>query len=294
MERIEVLKTYKLYIGGQFPRTESGRYYTPEGKNGKALGNICQGSRKDFRNSVTAARKALSGGGGWKKRDAFNRSQILYRIGEMLEGRRAQFEDELKLQGSTASAARKEVEAAIDQCIYYAGWCDKYQQTFSSVNPVSSPHFNFSVYEAVGVVAAIAPEKSSLAGLLGTILPIIAGGNSCIVITSESKPLCAITLAEALATSDLPGGVVNIITGNRAELLPHIGTHMDVNAVVASDLSTEDKTSLLTDATHNLKRIILRKDDPAKSESPYPILSTQEIKTTWHPVESSIAGGAGY
>ncbi len=291
MERIEVLKTYKLYIGGQFPRTESGRYYTPEGKNGKPLGNICLGSRKDFRNSVVAARSAL---GGWKKRNPFNRSQILYRIGEMLEGRRAQFEDELKQQGSTAASARKEVETAIDQCIYYAGWCDKYQQTFSSVNPVASAHFNFSVYEAVGLVAAIAPEKSSLAGLLGTILPIIAGGNSCIVITSESKPLCAITLAEALATSDLPGGVVNIITGNRAELLPHIGTHMDVNAVVASDLSDDDKTSLRTDATHNLKRIILRKDDPAKSESPYPILSTQEIKTTWHPIESSIAAGSAY
>ncbi len=290
MKRIEVLKTYKLYIGGKFPRTESGRYYQPEGRGGKALGNICQGSRKDFRNAVVAARSATS----WGKRDPFNRSQILYRIAEMLEGRASQFEDELKQQGSTAAAARKEVETAIDQCIYYAGWCDKYQQTFSSVNPVASAHFNFSVYQPMGVVAVLAPEKSALAGLLGTILPIIAGGNTCVVLASESKPLCAITLSEALATSDLPGGVVNILTGNRDELLEHIGTHMDVNAVVASDVSDSHKASLRENAISNLKRAIFCKEDPAKTESPYPILATQEIKTTWHPVESSIAAGGGY
>lgn len=296
MKRIEVLKTYKLYIGGKFPRTESGRYYQPqgrskEGKAGKALGNICQGSRKDFRNAVVAARTAFSS---WGKSDPFNRSQILYRIAEMLEGRAAQFEDELKLQGSAPAAARKEVETAIDQCIYYAGWCDKYQQTFSAVNPVASAHFNFSVYQPTGVVAALAPEKSALAGLLGTILPIIAGGNTCVVLASETKPLCAITLAEVLATSDLPGGVVNILTGNRDELFEYIGTHMDVNAVVASDITEQQKSAIRGDATHNLKRVILRKEDPAKSESPYPILATQEIKTTWHPVESSIAAGSAY
>ena len=291
MKRIEVLKTYKLYIGGQFPRTESGRYYQPEGRSNKPLGNICQGSRKDFRNSVVAARAAL---GKWANRDPFNRSQILYRIAEMLEGRSAQFEAELHQQGSTAAAARKEVEGAVDMCIYYAGWCDKYQQTFSAVNPVASAHFNFSVYQPVGVVAALAPEKSSLLGLLGTILPIIAGGNSCVVLASESKPLCAITLAEVLATSDLPGGVVNILTGNRDELLEHISTHMDVNAVVASDLSEDHKASIRENATHNLKRVILLKEDPSKTESPYPILSTQEVKTTWHPIESSIAAGGAY
>jgi len=291
MERIEVLKTYKLYIGGQFPRTESGRYYSPEGKGGKKLGNICQGSRKDFRNAVVSARSAL---GKWAPRDPFNRSQILYRIAEMLEGRSSQFVEELQLQGSTPAATRKEVEAAVDRCIYYAGWCDKYQQTFSSVNPVASAHFNFSVYEPTGVVAAIAPEKSSLLGLLGTILPIIAGGNSCIVLASESKPLCAITLAEVLATSDLPGGVVNILTGNRAELLPVISTHMDVNAVVASDITNEQKSIIRENATSNLKRIVFCKQDPATAESPYPILTTQEIKTTWHPIESSIAGGSAY
>lgn len=291
MKRIEVLKTYKLYIGGKFPRTESGRYYTPEGRGGKALGNICQGSRKDFRNAVVAARAAA---GSWGKRDPFNRSQILYRIAEMLEGRAAQFEDELKQQGSTAAAARKEVQVAVDQCIYYAGWCDKYQQTFSSVNPVASAHFNFSVYQPMGVVAVFAPEKSALAGLLGTILPIIAGGNACVVLASERKPLCAITLAEVLATSDLPGGVINILTGNRDELLDHVSTHMDVNAIVASDLTDAHKATIKANATHNLKRVIIRKEDPAKSESPYPILATQEIKTTWHPIESSIAAGSGY
>lgn len=291
MERIEVLKTYKLYIGGKFPRTESGRYYTPKGKGAKDLGNICQSSRKDFRNAVVAARKAL---GSWAPRDPFNRSQILYRIAEMLEGRSAQFVEELSKQGATSAAARREVENAVDRCIYYAGWCDKYQQTFSSVNPVASAHFNFSVYEPVGVVTAIAPENSSLLGLLGTVLPIIAGGNTCVVIASESKPLCAITLAEVLATSDLPGGVVNILTGNRDELLPHISTHMDVNSVVVSDLKHEHLTALKSDSVSNLKRIVICKEDPAKSESPYPILATQEVKTTWHPVESSITGGSAY
>ncbi len=291
MSRIEVLKTYKLYIGGAFPRTESSRYYTPKGKGGKVLGNICLASRKDFRNSVTAARAAQ---GKWAARAAFNRSQILYRIGEILEGRSAQFIDELSQQGSTPAAARKEVAAAVDRCIYYAGWCDKYQQVFSSVNPVSSPHFNFSAYESMGVVAAIAPEKSSLLGLLGTLLPIIAGGNSCVVLASESKPLCAITLGEVLATSDLPAGVVNILTGNRSELLPHIGTHMDVNSVSAFDLTDEEKSTLREQAALNLKRISFHKQDASKTESPYLILNHQELKTTWHPIETSIAGGSAY
>ena len=207
MKRLEVLKTYKLYIGGQFPRTESGRYYKPIGANDNELGNICQSSRKDFRNAVVAARGAL---GSWAGKSAYNRSQILYRMGEMLEGRKAQFIEELQAQDSTAAAARKEVEESIDLCIYYSGWCDKIQQVFSSVNPVSSSHFNFSVYEPVGVVAAITPETSGLQGLVGTLLPIIAGGNSCVLLASKSKPLSSITFAECLATSDVPGGVINI------------------------------------------------------------------------------------
>lgn len=291
MDRVEILKTYKLYINGKFPRTESGRYYTPEGRGGKALGNICQSSRKDIRESVLASRGAL---GSWAPRAAFNRSQILYRIGEMLEGRRAQFEDELKKQGSTAAAARKEVETAIDLTIYYAGWCDKYQQVFSAVNPVSTAHFNFSVYEPVGVVAAIAPEDKALSGLLGTILPIIAGGNTCIVLASQSKPLSAITLAEVLATSDLPGGVVNILTGDRKELLPIFATHMDINSLVASDLTKAQISEIRKASTNNLKRIIIHSEDVSKLEDPYAILKTQEVKTTWHPIETSIAGGGKY
>ncbi len=291
MDRLEILKTYKLYINGKFPRSESGRYYTPEGRGGKALGNICQSSRKDLRESVLAARGAL---GNWAPRAAFNRSQILYRMGEMLEGRRAQFEDELKQQGSTAAAARKEVETAIDLAVYYAGWCDKYQQVFSAVNPVSTAHFNFSVYEPVGVVAAIAPENSALAGLLGTLLPIIAGGNTCIVLASTGKPLSAITLAEVLATSDLPGGVVNILTGDRKELLPIFATHMDINSLVASDLTKTQIADIKQASVNNLKRIVIHKEDVSKLEDPYAILKTQEIKTTWHPIETSIAGGGKY
>ncbi len=291
MERIEVLKTYKLYIGGQFPRTESGRYYIPPGPDGKMLGNICQSSRKDFRNAVVAARGGLSN---WAKRPAYNRSQILYRIGEMLEGRKAQFIDELVLQGSSTADAKTEVEAAVDRCIYYAGWCDKFQAVFSSVNPVSSSHFNFTVYEPVGMVAAIAPEDKALLGALGTILPIIAGGNSCVLLASQSKPLCAITLGEVLATSDLPGGVVNLLTGFRDELLPFMVSHKDVNAFVASDLSKTDLTKAREESIHNLKRIIHHQEDMATAESPYLILATQEIKTTWHPIESSISGGSKY
>lgn len=291
MERLEVLKTYKLYIGGQFPRTESGRYYTPTGADGKPLGNICQASRKDFRNAVVAARSAL---GGWAVRAAFNRSQILYRIGEMLEGRSAQFADELIKQGSTPAKAKKEVAEAVDRCIYYAGWCDKYQQVFSSVNPVASCHFNFSVYEPVGVVAAIAPEQNPLLALLETILPVIAGGNTVVILGAEKSPLSSITLAEVLATSDLPGGVVNILTGIREELLPFMVNHKDVNAFVASDLSNDDWKTAKEEAVHNLKRIIRRKDVISGPESPYPILETQEVKTTWHPIESSIAGGSKY
>ena len=291
MERLEVLKTYKLYIGGDFPRTESGRYYSPVGKDGTSLGNICQGSRKDFRNAVVSARSAL---GNWAPRAAFNRSQILYRIGEMLEGRRAQFEEELTIQGSSREEARAEVATAVDRCIYYAGWCDKYQQVFSSVNPVASSHFNFSIYEPVGVVAAIAPESSPLLGFLGTVLPIIVGGNTCVVLASEKSPLCAITLAEVLATSDLPGGVINILTGLRDELLPFMVSHMDVNAFVASDLTAAYQTLAKEESIHNLKRIVIADKEIAEEESPYPILATQEIKTTWHPIESSIAGGSKY
>jgi acyl-CoA reductase-like NAD-dependent aldehyde dehydrogenase len=198
MNRLEILKTYKIFIGGQFPRTESGRYYSPMNKKGEALANMCLSSKKDHRNAVVAARKAFAS---WSERTAFNRGQILYRIAEMLEGRKSQFVEELVKQGATAQKASAEVDLAIDRCVYYAGWCDKYQQVFSSVNPVASSHFNFSALEPMGVVGIIAPQTNSLIGLVSTILPVIAGGNSCVVLAAEQLPLCAITFAEVLATA---------------------------------------------------------------------------------------------
>lgn len=287
--RLEVLKTYKIYIGGQFPRTESGRYYTPVDKKGNALANMCLSSRKDLRNAVVAARKAF---GPWSERAAFNRSQILYRIGEMLEGRKAQFIEELMKQGSSGTKAEEEVAMAVDRCVYYAGWCDKYTQVFSSVNPVASSHFNFSTLEPTGVVGIIAPQTNSLIGLVSTILPVIAGGNSCVVLASENLPLCSVTFAEVLATSDLPGGVVNILTGTEKELLDQFHSHMDINAVVYAGGNKENATKLEAGADCNVKRIFVYDTDFAaeNDENPYYILDTQEVKTTWHPIEH--VGGA--
>src|SRR5436190_659241 len=227
--RVEVLKTYKIYIGGQFPRTESGRYYVATNNKGEQLANVCLSSRKDVRDAVVAARSAFKG---WSARAAFNRGQILYRIAEMLEGRKTQFIEELVQQDVSKSQAQKEVNLSIDRLIWYAGWCDKYQQIFGTVNPVASSHFNFSVPEPTGVVAAIAPQDSSLLGLVSVIAPIIAGGNTCIILASETKPLCSITFAEVINSSDVPGGVVNIVTGKVSELAPQFAAHMDVNAVV--------------------------------------------------------------
>jgi len=282
-ERLAVLKTYKIYIGGKFPRTESGRYYVLQDSRGRPLANVCDCSRKDFRDAVVAARSAQSS---WASRSAYNRGQILYRIAEMLEGRLAQFVEELISQGDTASAARREVEASIDRWVYYAGWADKYQQVFSSVNPVSSSHFNFSMLEPTGVVSALCPESFSLLALVSSIAPIIAGGNSAIALASTSKPLCAVTFSEVLATSDLPGGVVNILTGRRKELLEHFASHMDVNAIVYCGDDPKDLTTIRTKAAENVKRVVVRNANLniVDAQSPYAILETQEVKTTWHPV----------
>ncbi len=252
---------------------------------------MCLSSKKDFRNAVVAARKAF---GSWSERSAFNRSQILYRIGEMLEGRKSQFIEELQLQGSSLKEAEKEVELAIDRCIYYAGWCDKYQQIFSSVNPVASSHFNFSALEPTGVVGIIAPQTNSLIGLVSSILPVIAGGNTCIILASENLPLCSITFAEVLATSDLSGGVVNILTGNIPELLASFHSHMDVNAVLIAynKIQKNVVTELEKGAVVNVKRVISYESDFSKSDdqNPYYINDFQELKTTWHPIEN--VGGA--
>lgn len=293
-KRLEVLKTYKIYIGGQFPRTESGRYYIAKNAAGKHLANVCLSSRKDFRDAVSAARNALSG---WSGKAAFNRGQILYRMAEMLEGRKAQFVEELMLQDSSRSKAEKEVALAIDRLIYYAGWCDKYQQLFSSVNPVATSHFNFSVPEPTGVVSVIAPQNDSLLGLVSVIAPVIAGGNTCVVLASESKPLCAVTFAEVLNASDLPGGVVNILTGKISELASWFVSHMDVNATIFCEKDSEIKKMMQEKSALNLKRIFFYdsvKWHSDEGQSPYFIMDTQEIKTTWHPVENIAGSGAGY
>ncbi len=294
MERLEILKTYKIYIGGQFPRTESGRFYPLKNKKGDVIANICLSSRKDFRNAVVAARGAF---GGWSSRAAFNRSQILYRIAEMLEGRKEQFFSELVTQGLTAKTAQEEVTLSVDRLVYYAGWCDKYQAILSSVNPVASSHFNFSMPEPTGIVAIIAPEESSLLGLVTAIAPIIAGGNTCVVLASESKPLCAVTFAEVLNSSDLPGGVVNILTGNSAELHSHFSSHMDVNAVTYFRKDKKEITTIRENAALNVKRIFVYDNLELvsdKAQSPYLIFDAQEIKTTWHPIENIGSAKAGY
>jgi len=293
-KRLEVLKTYKIYIGGQFPRTESGRYYVPSNADGKKLANVCLSSRKDFRDAVVAARGAF---GNWSTRAAFNRGQILYRMAEMLEGRKAQFIEELIQQDSTKGKAEKELNLAIDRLIYYAGWCDKYQQLFSAVNPVASSHFNFSVPEPTGVVSIIAPQNDSLLGLVSVIAPVIAGGNTCIVLASESKPLCSVTFAEVLNSSDLPGGVVNVLTGKVSELATWFVDHMDVNATIFCENDSELKKMMQEKSAMNLKRIFFYdkiKWNTDQGQSPYFILDTQEIKTTWHPVENIAGSGSGY
>lgn len=284
-DRINVLKTYKTYIDGKFPRTESGRYYKIYDRDDKVLANACQCSRKDVRDAVVSARNAQSG---WAERSAYNRGQILYRIAEMLEGRQAQFIDELKTMGIHHQTAQKEVETAIDTLIYYAGWSDKYQQVFGSINPVASNHFNFSMPDPTGVVTVLAPEQSPLLGLISVIAPVIVGGNSCIVLASKNYPLPAISFAEVLHTSDVPGGVVNILTGFKDELIDHMTSHMDVNAFFFTDpkVNKDYRKQIDENAALNVKRIVYQPIDDwsQHQEDAYLITKFQEIKTTWHPV----------
>lgn len=284
MNRLDIQKTYKLYIGGKFPRTESGRYYPINNGKGNLIANICLASRKDFRNAVVVARKAQSS---WAKMSALNKGQVLYRIAEMLEGRKEQFIAELITEGETVKNAKTEVNNAIDRLVYYAGWSDKYQQIFSAVNPVASPHFNFSNVEPVGVVSIIAPEKQSLLGLVSVMAPAIVGGNTVIILASETKPLSAISFAEALNSSDVPGGVVNILTGKREELITHMASHMDVNAIVYCGKDEKHIKSISELASNNVKRVVFYNTEDWTStecESPYLIEQMQEIKTTWHPI----------
>ena len=283
-KRLEILKTYKIYIGGKFPRTESGRYYSPENDEKEKLTNVCLSSRKDFREAVVAARKAQHS---WAAKSAYNKGQILYRIAEMLEGRKTQFIEELMLQGSTQAKAEKEVELSIDRLVYYAGWSDKYQQVFSSVNPVESSHFNFSMAEPMGVISALSSENFGLIGLVSLIAPAIVGGNTIIVLAASEKPLCAVTFGEVINSSDVPGGVVNILTGHRAELLSHFANHMDVNAILYSGDKPDEISKIKELASLNVKRALIYKGNDEMNEDAqngYRIMDTQEIKTTWHPV----------
>jgi acyl-CoA reductase-like NAD-dependent aldehyde dehydrogenase len=273
-----VKKTYKLFIGGAFPRSESGRTYEVKDSKGNFIANPSLASRKDLRDAVVAARNAHAG---WSGATAFNRGQILYRIAEMMEGRTAQFVDEIvALEGLTPSAAKKQVEEAIDLWVWYSGWCDKIGSIYGSTNAVSGSFYNFTIPEALGVVTVFAPAKPSLLGLVQSIAPVLAGGNTAIVIASEKYPLGAITLSEALGTSDLPGGVVNILTGSSAELAPWAGSHMDIDGIDASGLSTAQEKDLRIAGADNLKRIFRFKD----GKSPQRVLSFMENKTVWHPI----------
>lgn len=285
-DRLPVAKTYKIYIDGKFLRTESGRYFALEDGDGSVIANVCRSSRKDFRNAVVAARKAFHG---WSSTSAYLRGQILYRIAEMLEGRSAQFVSELRLQGAGNRQAKREVTAAIDRLIHFAGWSDKYQQIFSAVNPVSSSHFNFSILEPTGVVSLVAPNDSGLLGLVSNIAPAIVGGNTLVVLASEIMPLSAVSFTEVLHASDVPAGVVNILTGQREELTAQLASHMDVNAIVFCDGGADVATDIHEHAAGNIKRVVDRVDvDWSKDDcqSPYLIRDTQEVKTTWHPIGS--------
>ena len=278
-ERLEVKKTYKLYIGGAFPRSESGRTYEVQDKNGAFIANACLASRKDLRDAVVAARAAVST---WASASAYNRGQILYRIAEMVEGRRDQFINEISSSdGISTKQAEIEVLAAIDRWVWYAGWSDKLSALAGSTNPVSGPYYNFSIPEPMGVVGAIAPEEHSLLGLVDAIAPIIVSGNTCIVLASSRAPLSAITFAEVLATSDLPHGVCNVLTGSKEELAPWFASHMDINAL---DISGIDEPSLISDlkaaGAENLKRI----HSFSQAQNPQRILAFMEVKTIWHPI----------
>jgi acyl-CoA reductase-like NAD-dependent aldehyde dehydrogenase len=290
--RVEVRKTYKLYIGGAFPRTESGRAYPVLDARGELLANASRGTRKDIREAVRAARKAQPG---WAAKTAYNRSQILYRIAELLEGRRDQFVAEVAAaEGVSRPRATRLVDAAIDRWVWYAGWADKYPQVVGSVNPVAGPYFNFSLPEPTGVVGIIAPEASSLLGLVSRLAPVIVSGNAAVVVASETRPLPAVTLTEVLATSDVPGGVVNLVTGLRRELVGHLAAHMDVNAIDAFGVPPDEAASLEDMAVENVKRFVRppvggleRYDFLADgAQSPYLIGEFVEIKTVWHPIGS--------
>ena len=279
--RPDVRKTYKMLVGGAFVRSESGRALDVEAPGGGWLGHVCRASRKDFRNAVVAARKAASG---WATATSYLKGQILYRAAEMLEGRASGFREVLQSIGLSPVAAKTEVSQAIDLLVYYAGWADKYLQVFGAVNPVATPHFNFSVTEPMGVVAYVAGEKRPLLDLVSGIAPIVVGGNTVITLSTGRAAVAAMELGEVLETSDFPPGVINLLCGLREELVGQMSSHMDVNALVVQGGDEKEHTASREACALNLKRYFPRDPGGKGDEDPYRILDTVEIKTTWHPV----------
>jgi acyl-CoA reductase-like NAD-dependent aldehyde dehydrogenase len=281
---LEIRKTYKLYVGGDFIRSESGHYDEARDGKGRHRANLCRASRKDLRDAVLKARAAQEK---WASSSGYLRGQILYRMAEMMESRVPAFESALRGSGATAAAARREVLATIDRIVHFAGWSDKYQALLSSVNPVASSYFDFSQPEPTGVVGIVAPDRPALLGLVSHVLPVIVSGNSCVTLLSESDPIPGLEWAEVLATSDLPGGVVNLLSGPRSETLPHLARHMDVNALALAGLAKEAEIETRKDAAVNVKRVTvyaLGDYDAARCERLDLIRPFTETKTTWHPV----------
>ena len=285
--RLPVQKTYKLFIGGKFVRGENGRVLPAYGSNGLLLANYCRASRKDFRDAVKAARGALSD---WSKQSAYLRGQILYRAAEMLEMRQSELREELsRSNGQRKKNAQDETTLGVDRLVHYAGWTDKFSQIFGTVNPVASSHFNFTTPEPTGVVVIVCPDEPPLLAFVSLVAPVILAGNTAVVLASSTKPLPALTFSEIIATSDLLPGVINIITGDRAELTPHFASHMDVNAIVDATGDEKIGKELQHGGGFNVKRYVRRDLSPAawqteEAESPYWILDTVEMKTAWHPI----------
>ncbi|HEU5005617.1 MAG TPA: aldehyde dehydrogenase family protein [Jatrophihabitantaceae bacterium] len=282
-QRLRVRKTYKLYLGGAFPRSESGRSYPVRSASGELLAHAAQASRKDVRDAVVAARSAFAG---WSGATAYNRGQVLYRVAELLDGRREQFVAEVAAaEGASDAAAERQVADAIDRWVYYAGWTDKYAQVVGGTNPVAGPYFNFSLPEPTGVVGVIAPQDSSLLGLVSVLAPVLATGNTAVVLAAQARPLPAVSLSEVLATSDVPGGVVNMLTGFTAELAPWLAAHRDVNAIDLSGADPTARAALADAAADNVKRVYVPREldwsaDPGTSR----LGAFVETKTVWHPI----------
>lgn len=295
MAHLSVTKTYKLFVGGAFPRSESGRTYVARDAKGNFMANAALGSRKDTRDAVAAARKGFKT---WSKATPYNRGQVIYRIAEMLDGRRGQFVELITTStGATARQAGAQVDAAVDRLVHFAGWTDKLSAVFGHANPVSGPYFSYSAPEPTGVVGIVAPPDSPLLGLVSVLAPVIAGGNACLVIAAEEDPCVAITLAEVMATSDVPAGVINVLTGKAAEMGPHLAAHADVNGLDLTGADAELRTALGQAASETVKRVYVPKGTPDFTVAPGTarMRTFLEIKTVWHPVGAvSLAGGGGY